>query len=351
MHEILCAFAATAEAVRYHWRMQPVRWGIIGCGDVTEVKSGPGFQKADGSSLVAVMRRDEARARDYARRHNVPRAYGRADDLIGDAEVDAVYVATPPSTHLELARRVAAAGKPCLVEKPMARSHAECLEMIEAFHAARQPLWVAYYRRTLPRFVLVRDLLGQGAIGTVTSVHVQVSAPLTTGEDARAWRLNPAIAGAGLLFDLASHCVDLLDFLLGRIVDVCGFPINTGGAYAAEDVTAASFQFESRVAGTGVWNFNAAGATDALTFLGSAGELRTPIFSDTDVIVEGRGGRKVYEVRNPPHVHQPLIQTIVDELHGRGQCPSTGESGARASWVLDQCVARYYAPRDAIPNR
>src|SRR6476659_4960758 len=108
--------------------MQMIRWGMIGCGDVTEIKSGPGFQKAEGSELVAVMRRDGEKARDYARRHGVPRAYDQSGDLIDDADVDAVYIATPPSSHLELAQRVAAAGKPCLVEKPMALNHAECLD-------------------------------------------------------------------------------------------------------------------------------------------------------------------------------------------------------------------------------
>src|SRR5687767_14306227 len=96
-----------------------VRWGIIGCGDVTEVKSGPGFQKAEGSELVAVMRRDFDKAQDYARRHDVPRAYASADALIADADVDAIYIATTPSSHAEIALKVAAAGKPCLVEKPM----------------------------------------------------------------------------------------------------------------------------------------------------------------------------------------------------------------------------------------
>ena len=161
--------------------MHTIRWGIIGCGDVTEVKSGPGFQNADGSALVAVMRRDRDKARDYARRHGVARAYDRADDLIQDVEVDAVYIATPPSSHRELAFRVAAAGKPCLVEKPMALNHAECLRMIEAFQSRGLPLWVAYYRRALRRFEVVRDRLRDGAIGQVSSVHVQVSAPLLTG--------------------------------------------------------------------------------------------------------------------------------------------------------------------------
>ena len=323
--------------------MRTIRWGIIGCGDVTEVKSGPGFQKADGSALVAVMRRDAAKAHDYARRHGAPHAYDRADDLINDPDVDAVYVATPPSSHCSLSLKVAAAGKPCLVEKPMALNHEECLRMIDAFHSAGTPLWVAYYRRALPRFLAVRDCLRDGAIGRLTSVHVQLSAPLLTGAHAAGWRVDPAQSGGGLFFDLASHCFDLLDFLVRRIKYVSGFAINTGGAYTSEDVTAAAFEFDGNAVGTGIWNFNATEKTDVMTFVGSEGELRTPIFSDTDVVVTRGIERRVYDIRNPPHVHQPLIQTIVDELRGEGRCPSTGESAARTSWVLDRCVERYYA--------
>ena len=322
--------------------MRTIRWGIIGCGDVTEVKSGPGFQKAEGSALVAVMRRDLAKAQDYARRHGVPRAYARAEDLINDAEVDAVYVATPPSSHRDLALAVAAAGKPCLVEKPMALDHQQCLCMIEAFTRHKVPLWVAYYRRALPRFEFVRDCLRDGAIGRVTSVHVHVSAPLSAVNEA-GWRVDPAVSGAGFFFDLASHCFDLLDFLIGPIKNVTGFSVNTGGAYAAEDVTAAAFECEGRTVGTGLWNFNAAEKLDLMTFVGSEGELRTPIFADADVIVTRGTVRRVHEIRNPPHVHQPLIQTIVDELRGNGRCPSTGESAARTSRILDRCVEGYYA--------
>ena len=321
--------------------MDAIRWGIIGCGDVTEVKSGPGFQKAAGSALVAVMRRDGNKARDYARRHGVPRAYDRAADLIQDPEVDAVYVATPPSSHADLAIRIAEAGKPCLVEKPMARTHRECLRMTAAFAGRGVPLWVAYYRRALPRFTGVRALLREGAIGQVTSVHVHVAAPLE--RDASLWRLEPATAGAGLFYDLGSHCVDLLDFLVGPISAAAGFAVNTGGAYRAEDVTAAAFRFDSPVVATGAWNFNAPAKADIMTLVGSEAELRTPIFSDTDVVVSGGGKPRVYAWPNPPHVHQPLIQTIVDELRGFGRCESTAASGARASWVLEQCVSGYYS--------
>ena len=323
--------------------MDAVGWGIIGCGNVTEVKSGPGFQKAEGSSLVAVMRRDRAKAEDYARRHGVPRAYDNADQLIADPAVDAVYIATPPSSHCELALRIAAAGKPCLVEKPMAVTHGECVRMNDAYRAAGVPLFAAYYRRALPRFLEVRRLLSAGAIGPVTDVHVRISEPLATGDAAAGWRFDPAIAGAGLFLDLASHCIDLLDFLLGPIAEAAGLAVNTGGAYPAEDVTAGAFRFASGALGTGTWNFNADRSEDVMTFTGPLGRLTTPVFADGDVLVGWGEREEILPIRNPPHVHQPLIQTIVDELRGRGRCESTGQSGARASWVMDRLLERYRA--------
>ena len=145
--------------------MRTIRWGIIGCGNVTEVKSGPGFQKARNSALVAVMRRNAALAQDYAGRHGVPRWYDDGAALIADPEVDAVYVATPPSSHKGYVLACAAAGKPVYVEKPMALDHGECEEMIAACRAANVPLFVAYYRRALPRFLKVKELIDGGAIG------------------------------------------------------------------------------------------------------------------------------------------------------------------------------------------
>ena len=321
----------------------PVRWGIIGCGDVTEVKSGPGFQKANGSALVAVMRRDRAKAEDYARRHNVARVHGTAHALIGDPEVDAVYIATPPSTHAPLALQVAAARKPCLVEKPMALNHAECLTMIDAFRSAETPLWVAYYRRAQERFTTIREMIDQGTLGRITSVHVQLLYPLVTGAATKDWHFDPSVSGGGLIFDVGSHAVDLLDFYCGPISGVHASAVNTGGTYPAEDVTVATFKFSSGLLGTGVFNFNAPEKLDRITFIGSDAELTTPIFSDDDVVVRKAGKTSRYPFVRPDHVHQPLIQTIVDELGGRGQCPSTAESGARASWVLDRCVEGFYS--------
>jgi len=191
-----------------------VRWGIIGCGDVTEVKSGPGLQMAAGSQLVAVMRRSGALAADYARRHGVPRWYDSAEALIADPGVDAVYVATPPGSHAAYALAAAAAGKPAYVEKPMARHAAECDRMVEAFARSGLPLFVAYYRRRLPCFLKVEELVRSGALGRMTGVSYRLAEPHHRGGEQ--WRTDAELAGAGHFLDLASHALDLLDYLLGR---------------------------------------------------------------------------------------------------------------------------------------
>jgi predicted dehydrogenase len=179
-------------------------------------------------------------------------------------------------------------------------------------------------------------------------VHIVQYDVLAVGDHAEGWRFNPEVAGAGLFYDLASHGFDLLDFLLGPITAASGYAVNTGGSYPAEDVTAACFGFESGLVGTGVWNFNADRNEDAVVFTGSAGTLRSPVFTDGDVVVTRDGRDEVCAIRNPPHVHQPLVQTIVDQLLGRGTCESTGESGARTQHVLERCVEGYYRPRPAL---
>jgi 1,5-anhydro-D-fructose reductase (1,5-anhydro-D-mannitol-forming) len=329
--------------------MDIVRWGMIGCGDVTEVKSGPGFQKANGSRLVAVMRRDRARAEDYARRHGVARWYGDAEKLVADPEVDAVYVATPPSSHRQYTLLAAEAGKPVYVEKPMAPRHADCLEMIAACERAGVPLFVAYYRRALPRFVEIKKLLASGAIGEPRLVTVTLRQPPDPAHlgPPLAWRVDPAVAGAGLFLDLGCHMLDLLDFFLGPVVEATGAAANQAGLYQAEDVVTARLRFASGVLGVGAWCFAAGDRLDRAEIVGSRGTISYATFDDVPLVVTTAGGRDSRPVPHPPHVEQPLIQTIVDALTGHGQCPSTGVTAARTSWLMDEVLASYRRATEA----
>lgn len=326
--------------------MDTIRWGIIGCGAVTEVKSGPALQQAQHSELVAVMRRDGDKARDYAARHGVPKWTDDADALIHDPDVNAVYIATPPDSHAEYTQRVAAAGKPVYVEKPMARTHAECQAMIAACQAAGVPLYVAYYRRALPRFLKIKDLIDSGAVGAVRLVNILYTRrPWQEVDPANLpWRVQPAISGGGLFVDLASHMLDFLDDALGPITDAQGFAANQGGQYPAEDIVSGSFVFASGAQGSGQWCFTADTDRDCTEIIGTAGRISYATFDESPVTLHTASGMKTFPLANPPHVQGPLVQTVVDDLRGVGTCPSTGESAARASWALDRLLAGYYGP-------
>lgn len=319
-----------------------VRWGVIGVGDVCKVKSAPAMNKIQDSKLVAVMRRNGDKAREYAENHHVPNWYDDAEELLRDPEVNAVYIATPPYVHAELTKKAAAAGKPVYVEKPMARTHLECLEMIDACEKAGVPLYVAYYRRALPNFLKIKKMVEDGIIGSVRLVNIQIHKPVNPDSDtnpAENWRVNPGIAGGGYFYDLASHQLDYLDFLFGPVSAVKGFSANQADLYKAEDIVTGTFRFENGVLGTGSWCFTTGTSSDldSTTIIGSKGEISYPTFDDSYIMVKTDSGKtERIEFKQPQHIQQPLIESIVDDLLGRGECPSTGISGARTNLIMEK---------------
>jgi predicted dehydrogenase len=327
-------------------KLSEVRWGIIGCGAVTEVKSGPPLQLVENSSLVAVMRRTPGLAEDYAKRHNVPKWYDDADLLINDPEVNAVYVATPPETHLHYAVKAMRAGRPVYVEKPMARNYTECLEMLRVSKETGMPLFVAYYRRGLPSFAKVRELVDSEAIGKVRLVNVRFYRPMNgdLNGDVLPWRLQPDKSGGGLLFDLAAHTLDYLDYVFGPIENVKANALNQAEQYSAEDLVLANWQHKSGIAGTGTWCFATSDKNrlDEIEIIGSKGRILFSTFEFIPVVLENIEGRQEFPFEKPAHVQQFLMEKIVASLRGLGESPSTGETAARTNWVMEEMVKEYY---------
>src|ERR1035437_813338 len=327
--------------------MKQINWGIIGCGNVTELKSGPAFNKVDHSRLVAVMRRDAAKAEDYAMRHNIPRWYSHADQLINDPEVNAVYIATPPNSHAEYAIRVMRAGKPVYVEKPMAMNEAECREMIKVSKETGQPLFVAYYRRALPYFVKIKALIDAKVIGDVRLVNLKLHNPLKPEElhpeQQFGWRIDPLISGGGHFHDLASHQLDYLLYLLGPVKNVKGISLNQAGLYKADDLTTALIEFESGVVFTGSWCFTVPDnqAIDQTEIIGSKGKLTFSTFGKPIIVIEKENGEtEKLEIPYPQHVQHPNITLVVQTLQGIGISPSNGETGIEATILMDQITAK-----------
>ena len=325
--------------------MTEVHWGIIGCGDVTEKKSGPAFRKVEGSQLVAVMRRDGRRAADYATRHGVPRWYDDAERLISDPDVDAVYIATPPVAHAAYIRQVAEAGKPIYCEKPLGVSYAESREAVRFCAERNVPLYAAYYRRGLEKYRKVADLVREGKIGEVRCVQVAMydRGPERTARAEPAelpWRVRPEVSGGGLILDVGSHALDLLDFYFGPIAEAKGLSSNLAGLYPAEDMVSGTWMFESGIHGSGMWCFVADRKEDQIEIFGTAGRIGFSVLDvDGPVSVSTGSGTEALTFDSPEHVQQPLIQLVVDELLGKAACPSTGESAMRTDRVIEQLRA------------
>ncbi|WP_280748589.1 Gfo/Idh/MocA family oxidoreductase [Parabacteroides sp. PF5-9] len=323
--------------------MDTVKWGIIGAGDVCEKKSGPAFYKTAHSELIAVMRRDEEKAKDYALRHNVPKYYTDVERLIHDPDVNAIYVATPPDSHAEYAIKALKAGKPVYVEKPMAMSYLECMQMIKASEISGQKLFVAYYRRALPYFRKIKELLDRQLIGTPLTVDVKYFRTPSANDldpEKQTWRVQRATAGEGYFYDMAPHTLDILAFLLGEITEAKGCAQNLGHYYEVKDTISAVWQFESGAIGTGQWCFVTSEKSewDYVVITGTKGEIRFNTFAFNPIKLITPDYLDAIVARPPECIQQPLIQTIVDELRGVGQCPSTGITGARTSRVMDMIL-------------
>lgn len=324
-----------------------IHWGFIGCGDVTEKKSGPAFSNVEGSDVVAVMRRDASKAKDYARRHGVGKWYDNAYDLINDPDVTAVYVATPPGSHAEYAIAAMGAGKPVYVEKPLAASYKECLEINRISEETGVPCFVAYYRRTLPYFRRVKQLIDEGVLGKISTVQIRFAIPpYETDLDRKnlSWRVKKEFAGAGYFYDLASHQLDFLDYLFGPIEEAEGFSANVAGLYDAEDTVSSAFRFKSGVTGSGSWSFIAPAntRTDVIDLMGTKGTLSFSTFMFSPIVLETTEGVREFNEQNPENIQFYLIRSIIDYLNGRGGEPvSTCTSASRTNRIMDKILGRW----------
>jgi len=328
--------------------MKTIRWGMIGCGAVAEVKSGPGFYKASHSALAAVTSRNAKQAQSFAVRHGVAKAYDSNEELLADPDIDAVYIATPPSSHKALSLLVARAGKHVYVEKPMAMRFEECREIVDACEQQGVRLFVAFYRRAMPRFLKVKEWIDSGAIGevrTVRAVQHQPPAPEDLSRATLPWRLKPEVAGGGKFLDMGIHELDLFDFLFGAIEEVHGIASNQAGLYDVEDTVTATWRHASGVQGCGTWCYVCGQGEDAIEIVGSSGTISFEFFSDKALKLVNAQGEQFIEIVNPAHVQQPFIQSMVDDLNGGAPCPGSVESAVRSSWVADQVLQGYRQQR------
>lgn len=324
-----------------------INWGFIGCGEVTEKKSGPAFNEVPGSHIVAVMSRNIDKAKSYAERHGIKKWYTDAQALIDDPEINAIYIATPPSSHATYAIMAMHAGKPAYVEKPLAASYDDCARIFHVSKVTGVPCYVAYYRRYLPYFNRVKELIRNGEVGKVINVQIRFSCPPReldyNSPEELPWRLVPDIAGGGYFYDLAPHQIDILQDIFGIITHARGYSDNRGGLYKAEDTVSACFSFQDGLPGSGSWCFvgHDSAKEDRIEIIGDKGSLLFSVFNYQPIRLINSKGKQEIEVPNPKYVQQPLIQNIVETLQGTADCKCTVESAMSVNWVMDHILGKF----------
>jgi predicted dehydrogenase len=322
--------------------MKDIVWGIIGCGDVTEVKSGPAFNLVENSSLLAVMRRDKAKAKDYALRHNVPLHFDDAKHIINHPKINAIYIATPPSTHLKYALEVLKVNKNVYLEKPMTLNADEALVLRDALKRSNSKLTVAHYRRKLPMFLEVKRIVDDNILGEIHNVELKMSQSrkeILLKNDASNWRLDPEISGGGYFNDLAPHQIDLLLYWFGRVKDFSG---SASAEYSKPNVASkinGVLNFENGITCKTSWDFVAPekNQIDECAITGSNGSIRFPIFGNK-VVKDINGNISVEEIIPPKHIQEPIIQATVNYFLGKEENPCSVEDGIQGIQIIDAFI-------------
>jgi predicted dehydrogenase len=319
--------------------MATINWGIIGCGNVTEKKSGPAFKKIADSDLIAVMRRDAAKAADYADRHGVSKWYNDADVMMSDADINAIYIATPPSSHLDYALNALQKGFNVYVEKPVTRNAAEARAMADAVRQGNSKLTVAHYRRAVPMFLAVKKLLDEQKIGDVRTVQIrmwQSRKPKLIADVETNWRVLPEFSGGGYFHDLAPHQLDLMLFYFGEPEKYHGFSLNQSASTPADDHVCGEILFKNKVVVNGSWCFNVAEnvAIDTCEIIGTKGKITFPFFGNyinwkTDTEDE------TVTFQHPQHIQQPMIEKIVAYFKNEGPNPCSIDEAVILMDILD----------------
>jgi len=321
-----------------------IKWGMIGAGDVTEVKSGPAFKKVAGSDLVAVMRRDEEKVKDYARRHGIAKWYVDAGALIADEEVEAVYIATPPDSHFRYAMMVLEAGKAVYVEKPMTLTAKEAQQLSDEVQLREGKLVVAHYRREQPYFKKIKALLQTEEIGEPRFVLLQLFKRALEMEELTdpkiRWRLDAAQSGGGLFHDLAPHQIDLMVHFFGDIQESVGMAMNQSKQYDVDDVVSGQLLFKNGVIFNGAWAFNTNEELDRCTIYGSAGTLSFSFFNYEPIVLTNKVGIQSFTFEPLQHVQQPMIEAVVAYLRGERENPCEVDDGVAVMRVLDNFIGK-----------
>ncbi len=312
-----------------------LNWLVIGIGDISTKRVIPAIRAEPRSRVYGVVTRDKAKGAGVAEH-----IWDNLDAALADPEIDAVYVATPVALHAPQTIAALRASKHVLCEKPVGMNYAEASGMVRVARENDRVLGVAYYRRTYPKVQRARELIAQGAIGQPVLAEANHHGPSPAQGLFRSWLLDPKLAGGGPLFDVASHRIDLLNYLFGKPVRATGMLSNAVFAWPIEDNATALIEYESGVRGIVDVRWHSDVVRDQFRIIGTKGEINLDPLSGPELVHPG--GRELL----PTHanIHFPMIENFVAAVLDGAPLLSSGDSAIWTDWITGQV----YCPDAAL---
>lgn len=315
--------------------MAQLKWGLIGCGDISQKRVAPALRDLDNVDFVGVSRANADLAESFAKEFGARKWYRDWQDLVKDDEIEAVYVATPVYLHAEQTIAAAEAGKHVLCEKPMALNVAQCDAMIDACQANGVALGVAYYRHFYPVIDRIKEIVNSGEIGTV--VMAQINAfeymDFELGQP-RDWFVRKELSGGGPMFDFGCHRLEVLTNILGpaKATGVVDNVLFTNRE--VEDTATAILQFDNGGQGVICVTHGSLKSQDTVHLYGDKGSIHVPVLNEGNLTVETVDGSLTEALPPHPNFHQPHVEDFTNAVLAGGQPKVTGAVGREINQLL-----------------
>ncbi|MBA7518925.1 Oxidoreductase P35 [subsurface metagenome] len=317
-------------------RKEELNWGIIGCGDVVERKFMPSIIKTKHSKVTAVFGRDRDKVEAFTKKYDIQKSYTSIDDFLKDKEIDIVYIATPTYVHAEQTIMSANAGKHVLCEKPMALNVKEGKEMITAAKANQVQLMIAFYRRFYPVVTKIKEIISMELIGKLITARVfSGSLYSPTSKQKHNWRGDASLSGGGWIWDVGSHRLDLLVFLLGKPEEVSAYLSSVYIDLQVEDSCVLILEFENKIQLSSTFNWNIYGSFDEFAIYGTEGYVKTCDLETGDLIVCTKESHSSYHLPRVLPTHLPVIENFTKSINEGRKNICTGEMGLETSKILE----------------
>ncbi len=316
-------------------------WGLIGCGDIARKRVAPALRDLAECIFVGVSRGRGELAESFAKEFGAAKGYSNWQELLLDAEVNAVYIATPVHLHAAQTITAAEAGKHVLCEKPLALNVSECEQMVAACRANDVKLGVAYYRHFYPVVSRIKEVIESDEIGTPVLAQINAFEWFNPEPNhSRAWLLNRGQAGGGPMFDFGCHRIEVLTNIFGSITDVKAITANVLFAREVEDTATALFQFERGTCGVLTVTHAAQEPQDTLDIFGSQGSIHVPVLNEGSMRIVSQHNERTESHPAATNWHAPLIQDFVAAVFDDREPAVNGETGRSVAMIEDQIYDR-----------